>query len=149
MERPGRDLSAEWAGSAGVKYSAQHICEVGRICYIWVDTRLLSSLEKEGWPTAHLIPDKLYGSWMMGKVHRVIERKGVPICDNKPFISMLEMSSSQFLKESFYLFIHERHRETGREIGRGGSRFPAGSLTWNLIPGPPDHSLSQRQMLNH
>ena len=26
-----------------------------------------------------------------------------------------------------YLFIHERHREKGRDIGRGRSRLPAGS----------------------
>ena len=44
-----------------------------------------------------------------------------------------------------YLFIHERHRETGR----GKSRLPAGSLLWDSIPGPWDHALSQKQMLSH
>ena len=49
----------------------------------------------------------------------------------------------------FYLFIHERprERERGRDAGRGRSRLPAGSLTWDLIPGPRGHDLSQRQML--
>ena len=47
------------------------------------------------------------------------------------------------------LFIHERHRERGRDTGRGRSRFPRGSLLWDSIPGPWDHDLSQRQMFNH
>ena len=45
----------------------------------------------------------------------------------------------------FYLFIHERHRERGRDR----SRLPARSQMQDLIPGPPDHDLSQRQSLNH
>ena len=44
----------------------------------------------------------------------------------------------------FYLFIHE-----GRDIGRGRSRLPVGSPRRDSIPGPRDHYLSQRQMLNH
>ena len=39
-----------------------------------------------------------------------------------------------FLKR-FYLFIHERHRERGRDIGRGRSRLPMGSPVQNSIPG--------------
>ena len=43
-----------------------------------------------------------------------------------------------FLK-NFYLFmiVTERERERGRDIGRGRSRLPAGSLMWDSIPGPP------------
>ena len=47
------------------------------------------------------------------------------------------------------LFIHERHTERGRDIGRGRSRLPAGSLMWDSIPGLQGHALSWRQMLNH
>ena len=47
------------------------------------------------------------------------------------------------------LFIHERQRETGRDMGRRRSRLPAGSLMRDLILGPGDHNLSWRQMLNH
>ena len=47
-----------------------------------------------------------------------------------------------------YLFIHERCIERGRDIGRGRSRLPAGSPVQNSIPGPRDHDLSHRQMLN-
>ena len=39
------------------------------------------------------------------------------------------------------LFIHERHREKGRDAGRGRSRLHAGSLTWDSIPGLQDHTL--------
>ena len=39
----------------------------------------------------------------------------------------------------FYLFIHERHRERGRDIGRGRSRLHAGSPMWDSIPGLQDH----------
>ena len=35
----------------------------------------------------------------------------------------------------FRLFIHERHRERGRNKGRGISRLPAVSLMQDLIPG--------------
>ena len=48
----------------------------------------------------------------------------------------------------FYLFIHERHTERGRDIGRGRSWLPVGSPMWDLIPGLQDHDLSRRQMLN-
>ena len=46
-----------------------------------------------------------------------------------------------------YLFIHERQR--GRGTGRGRSRLPARSPMRDSIPGPQDHALSRRQMLNH
>ena len=36
----------------------------------------------------------------------------------------------------FYLFIHERDRERGRDIGRERSRLHAGTLIWDSIPGP-------------
>ena len=49
----------------------------------------------------------------------------------------------------FYLLINETHTERGRDIGRGRSRLPAGSLMWDSIPGPWDHDPSQRQTLNH
>ena len=48
----------------------------------------------------------------------------------------------------FYAFIHERP-ERGRDVDRERSRFPAGSPKWDSIPGPQDHDLSWRQMLNH
>ena len=47
------------------------------------------------------------------------------------------------------LFIHERHTETGRDIGRGRSKLPEESQLGDSIPGPWDHNLSQRHMLNH
>ena len=53
-----------------------------------------------------------------------------------------------FLKR-FYLFIHERHRERGRDTGRGRSRLPVGSPMRDSIPGPKDHALSRSQTLNH
>ena len=45
------------------------------------------------------------------------------------------------------LFIHERHRERGRDTGRVRSRLPTESLMWDSNSGPPDHDLSQRQTL--
>ena len=45
----------------------------------------------------------------------------------------------------FKIFILERQRERERErladIDRGRSRFHAGNLTWDLIPGLQDHAL--------
>ena len=49
-----------------------------------------------------------------------------------------------FFKYFIYLFM----RNTGRDIGNGKSRLPAGSLMWDLILGLQDHDLSQRQTLN-
>ena len=53
-----------------------------------------------------------------------------------------------FFSLRFYLFIHERHRERSRDPGRGRSRLPTGSPMWDSIPGPQNHDLSPRQMLN-
>ena len=49
----------------------------------------------------------------------------------------------------FYLFIHERRTERGRDTGRGRSRLPVGSPMRDSIPGPWGHTLSRRQALNH
>ena len=46
------------------------------------------------------------------------------------------------------LFIHESHRETGRDTGSGRGRLHPGSPMQDSIPGPRGHDLSQRQMLN-
>ena len=44
----------------------------------------------------------------------------------------------------------ERKKERGRDIGRGRrSRLHAGSPMGDLITGPQDHALNQRQTLNH
>ena len=51
---------------------------------------------------------------------------------------------SFFLFLRFHVFIHERHTE----VGRGRNRLPTRSLQ-DTIPGPWDHDLSQKQMLNH
>ena len=61
----------------------------------------------------------------------------------------LPSRKSFFVFQRFYLFIHERHTERGRDIGSGRSRLPEGSPRWDSIPGPWDHNLSQRQTLNH
>ena len=53
------------------------------------------------------------------------------------------------LFKRYYLFIHERHRERGRDTGRGRTRLPAGNLMQDWIPGPRGHTQSRRQMLNH
>ena len=41
----------------------------------------------------------------------------------------------------FYLFVHERHRERGRDTGKGRSRLHAGSPMWGSIPGLQDPTL--------
>ena len=50
-----------------------------------------------------------------------------------------------FLNFLIYLFM--RDTERGRDTGREKSRLPARSGMWDLIPGPQDLDLSQRQML--
>ena len=53
-----------------------------------------------------------------------------------------------FFFKDFFLFVRERHKEGGRDIGRGGSRLPAGSLMQDSIPGSWEHALGQRQAPN-
>ena len=45
-----------------------------------------------------------------------------------------------FFSLRFYVFIHEGHRERGRDTGRGRSRLHAGSSMWDSIPGSRDHT---------
>ena len=49
----------------------------------------------------------------------------------------------------FYLFIHKRQRERGRDTGRGRSRLPARSPMWDLIPGSPGSHPGLKVALNH
>ena len=57
------------------------------------------------------------------------------------FICPGQVSFFVLLFLRFYISIHERHR--------GKSRLPLGSPMWDSISGPRDHTLSQRQLLNH
>ena len=41
-----------------------------------------------------------------------------------------------------------KDRERGRDTGRWRSRLPVGSPMWDSMPGPWDHALNPRQMLN-
>ena len=41
--------------------------------------------------------------------------------------------SPKILSISF-LFIHKKHRERGRDIGRGRNRLPVGRLMWDSDP---------------
>ena len=45
--------------------------------------------------------------------------------------------------------MRDTHRERQRHIDRGKSRLPMGSSMQDSILGPRDHTLSQRQTLNH
>ena len=58
-----------------------------------------------------------------------------------------------FFKDFIYLFIidieRKRERERGRDTGRGRSRLHASSPMRDSIPGLQDHTLGQRQALNH
>ena len=50
---------------------------------------------------------------------------------------------------NFKGFIYLGEIRRGRDIGRGISSLPVGSSVWDSILGLQDHSLSQRQILNH
>ena len=64
--------------------------------------------------------------------------------------------ASQILQKWYYfilfykiLSIYSWEAQRERQRHRGRSRLPVGSPMWDLIPGPWDHDLSQRQTLNH
>ena len=48
----------------------------------------------------------------------------------------------------YFVYLFVRDIERGRDIGKGRSRLPAGSLVQDAILGPRNHNLSRRQMLN-
>ena len=54
-----------------------------------------------------------------------------------------------FVFKTLFIYSWEKPRKRHKDIGRGRSRLPAGSPMGNSIPGPRDHDLGQRQMLNH
>ena len=62
--------------------------------------------------------------------------------------NILKFLLISFLKKDF-IYSWETQRERGRDVGKGRRSLPAGSLMRDSIPGPSDHDLSQRQMLNH
>lgn len=69
---------------------------------------------------------------------------------NKIFkTKILNRLSSLFFLKILFVYSWETHRERSRDLGRGRSRFLAGSPMWDSIPEPWDHALSRRQMLNH
>ena len=51
----------------------------------------------------------------------------------------LETRRTLFFKDFIYLFM--RYTERGRDISRGRSRFPVGSLMQDSVPGPQNHNL--------
>ena len=57
---------------------------------------------------------------------------------------MFQSYCAEYFFKRFYLFIHERHRERQRK-----KQAPTGSPMQDSIPGPWNHYLSERQMLNH
>ena len=75
------------------------------------------------------------------------------ICSNSEYVGNFHISTitSFQIKFLFFLkilFIHERHRERGRDTGRERSRLHAGSPMWDSIPGLQNHALGQRRVPN-
>ena len=58
------------------------------------------------------------------------------------------MFLASFFKKRFYLFIHEKHRGRGRDIGRGRSRLPAGELDPGVLGSCPEPK-ADAQPLSH
>ena len=53
-----------------------------------------------------------------------------------------------FLRVYLFIYSWETQRERCRDTGRGRSRLHAGTPMLDLIPGPQDHALGWRQVLN-
>ena len=68
--------------------------------------------------------------------------------NNKKWLSTICWEFSFYFNVSLIFFLWET-TERGRDVGRGRSRCPVGSLMLDSIPGSWDHDLSRRQMLNH
>ena len=82
--------------------------------------------------------------------------ESLPSAFSLPLLSRINKSLKYFFKY-FYLFERKNKRERERnttKMERQREREKqthcwAGSLMWDLIPGPQDYDLCQRQMLNH
>ena len=101
------------------------------------------------------IPDRLLPLGLLSSALRPLQIPSFLALALIPPATYLILTTTQWdsfliLLSSFfkiYLFIPERHRERDRDLGQGRSRLHAGSPTWDSIPGPRGHTLSQG--LNH
>ena len=75
--------------------------------------------------------------------HQRVEKDGHTPCMYHAGIKITSIKGFIFFLR-FYLFIHNRQRERGRDTGRGRSRLHAGSPMWDSIPGLQDHTLGCR-----
>ena len=55
---------------------------------------------------------------------------------NALYDNIHNMSLGGFLKRFLLFYLFVRNAERGRDTGRGRSRLPVGSPTWDLIPEP-------------
>ena len=87
--------------------------------------------------------------WLSTKLNWVQVRR--KMINARWFLLVEIILELKFIFYWFYLFIHERHRERqrSRDTGRGKIRLHVGNPIWDSMPGPQDHTLSQRQTLNH
>ena len=94
-----------------------------------------------------LLPAKCVHSEIVEELQLRTDKLWLTICKSEEtkgrsaFIKFCEEIGEDFFFK-IYLFIHGRHRERGRDTGRGRSRLLAGSPMWDSIPGPRDHALS-------
>ena len=79
--------------------------------------------------------------WVPCSAPSLLETVSLSLCPSSLTFS-LSLSQINNLIFFRFLFIHERHREKGRDIGRGRSRLHARSLMWGLILALQDHTLS-------
>ena len=81
---------------------------------------------------------------------RVAETNWISYDSEQWFLVLTEIHNNlrNFFFFRFYLFIHEKHGEKGRDRCKWRNRLHAGSLMWDLIPEAREYALSQRQMVN-
>ena len=98
----------------------------------------------------------LWGTWVAQSVKHLPSRSWSRVLEERPappLTCALILSLSQinnFPPKKFYLFDKESEHTQGEQQRAREKQAPwgAGSLMWDLIPGPWDHGLSQRQKLN-
>ena len=117
------NLVSSWSCNLGQVIEPCHFCKCWTIWEFVVDVMILHS--------KHLCMCLLRTGRDIGPKHH----------------HQLRTVSTQFFKKVLLIYSWETQR--GRNIGRGRSRLPVGNLMQDSIPGPRDHDLGQRQMLNH
>ena len=96
------------------------------------------------WALSLLQQTNYFIPWLVGSQFHIQQRSATLLCYMLNLWYILKLNSFFYI----FFFIHERHREKQRHRQRE-KQAPRREPDAGLDPGPQDHALSRRQLLNH